>query len=621
MTKTRILLVDDEPDFSKLTALELKNLGYDVVTVVDGQEALDLIRDNKPDLVLMDIVLNGQIDGVEAAEEIRSRFNIPVVYLTGYTDDKTLARAKITEPFGYVVKPFECRELRIAIEIALYKADTESKLKTLTEKLRASTASFHNIVEKNADGIVVVDRNRIVRFVNHAAEVIFGHKVEELLGETFSFPIVTSEMMEVNIIRKGGENGVGDMRIVDIQWESKPAYLVSIRDITEHKKMEEALRKSERKYRSLVESIPDVTWTTDCEGNTTFISPNVEKVYGYNPEEIYKAGYSLWFGRIHPDDVEKVKEAYRELFEKLTRFDIEYRIKRKDGQWIWLHNRSTVIYEKDGVLYADGVFSDVTERKKVGEALENLNAELKTTIKKLALANRELQDFVRAASHDLKTPLGGIKKLAEWISTDYADKLNDGGRDLINSLLGRVDRMYNLIGGILQYSKIGSVKELQSRVDINKLVQEVIDMVAPPENVTITVENQLPLVKCEKTHITEVFQNLLSNAVKFMDKPQGKVRIGCVEENGFWRFSIADNGLGIEERYFERVFELFKTVQPRDKFEGTGIGLAMAKKIVQLYGGQIWVESQLGKGSTFFFTLPKQKVGVISAKLEANIAY
>jgi len=162
---------------------------------------------------------------------------------------------------------------------------------------------------------------------------------------------------------------------------------------------------------------------------------------------------------------------------------------------------------------------------------------------------------------------------------------------------------------------------LQSRVDINKLVQEVIDMVAPPENVTITVENQLPLVKCEKTHITEVFQNLLSNAVKFMDKPQGKVRIGCVEENGFWRFSIADNGLGIEERYFERVFELFKTVQPRDKFEGTGIGLAMAKKIVQLYGGQIWVESQLGKGSTFFFTLPKQKVGVISAKLEANIAY
>ena len=126
----------------------------------------------------------------------------------------------------------------------------------------------------------------------------------------------------------------------------------------------------EERYRSLLSNIPDVIWTTDCEGKTTFISPNVEELYGYKPEEIYRQGDRLWFGRIHPDDVEKVKEAYKALFEKGTRFDIEYRIKRKDGKWIWLHDRSIATYEKDGVMYADGLFSDITERKKAEDALK-----------------------------------------------------------------------------------------------------------------------------------------------------------------------------------------------------------------------------------------------------------
>ena len=137
----------------------------------------------------------------------------------------------------------------------------------------------------------------------------------------------------------------------------------------EHKRGKKALQESEEKYRSLVANIPDVTWTTDCKGNTTFISPNVKTVYGYTPEEIYKGGDSLWFGGIYPDDVEKVKEAYKALFEKGIRFDVEYRIKRKDEKWIWLNDRSIVTYEEDGTMYADGVFSDITERKRAEEAL------------------------------------------------------------------------------------------------------------------------------------------------------------------------------------------------------------------------------------------------------------
>ena len=149
------------------------------------------------------------------------------------------------------------------------------------------------------------------------------------------------------------------------------------------------------------------------------------------------------------------------------------------------------------------------------------------------------------------------------------------------------------------------VKEEKVKVNLKDLVAEVIDTLAPPENIEITVENELPEIACEEIRITQIFQNLLSNAVKYMDKPQGRIKIACAEENGFWRFSVADNGPGIEEKNFERIFRIFQTLSPRDEFESTGVGLTVVKKIVELYGGNIWVESNLGEGSTFFFTLPK----------------
>jgi len=180
--------------------------------------------------------------------------------------------------------------------------------------------------------------------------------------------------------------------------------------------------------------------------------------------------------------------------------------------------------------------------------------------------------------------------------------------------------MRNLIEGILTYSKVGREKEKQIQVNLNELVPDIIDMIAPPENIAITIENELPVVECEQTRIGQVFQNLLSNAVKYMDKPQGRINIGCVEEDGFWEFSVSDNGPGIKEKYFEKIFKMFQTLSPRDEFESTGVGLAVVKKIVELYGGKIRLESKPGEGSTFFFTLPKQNLEVQNdAELEANI--
>jgi signal transduction histidine kinase len=167
--------------------------------------------------------------------------------------------------------------------------------------------------------------------------------------------------------------------------------------------------------------------------------------------------------------------------------------------------------------------------------------------------------------------------------------------------------MYNLIEGALQYSRLGQTKGKQIQVNLNNFVPEIINMVVPPENITVTIENELPVIEFEETHIMQVFQNLLSNAIKYMDKPKGWIKISCVEQDGFWKFSVADNGPGIEDKHFEKIFKIFQALPTSPMFEGTGVGLTIAKKIVELYNGKIWVESKVGQGSTFFFTLPKQK--------------
>jgi signal transduction histidine kinase len=172
-------------------------------------------------------------------------------------------------------------------------------------------------------------------------------------------------------------------------------------------------------------------------------------------------------------------------------------------------------------------------------------------------------------------------------------------------LLSRVHRMGALIDGILQYSRVGRVRETSVPLDLNRVVSEVIDLLAPPANISITVDPSLPTVRMEPVRIQQVFQNLISNAIKYMNKPEGKIHVGCASLQKEWQFSVADNGPGIEERHFERIFQLFQTLAPRDRVESTGVGLSLVKKIVELYRGRVWLESRVGQGSTFFFTLPK----------------
>ena len=256
-------------------------------------------------------------------------------------------------------------------------------------------------------------------------------------------------------------------------------------------------------------------------------------------------------------------------------------------------------------------FIDITALKEAKKRQDEL-------LGRVGKINQELEDFAYIISHDLKAPLRGISTLATWISTDYADKFDQEGKEQIDLLITRVGRMHDLIEGVLEYSRIGRLNEEQVYINLNDLVPEVIDMVCPPDNIKVIIENVLPVIKFERTRIIQVFQNLISNAVKYIDKPEGWVKIDSVEEENQWVFSVSDNGPGIKEKYFDKIFQIFQSVSQQEGFESTGIGLTVTKKIVELYGGKIWVESNPEHGSTFFFSLPKQESEVHDAKYETN---
>jgi len=253
-------------------------------------------------------------------------------------------------------------------------------------------------------------------------------------------------------------------------------------------------------------------------------------------------------------------------------------------------------------------FVDITERRQAEQELEKLNKDLESAVWELRRANKELQEFAYITAHDLKTPLRGIGTLANWLSIDYADKFDEEGKMQITLLAEKAKQMSALIDGILQYSKLGHISPEKKRVDLNTALSTIIAGLERPENIQITVENKLPVLKCEKTQIMQVFQNLLSNAVKYMDKPEGHIKVGCVEQDGFLKFSVADNGPGIDEKYHKKIFKIFQTLTPQNQKDSTGIGLSIVQKIIELNGGIVWVESEPGRGSTFLFTLPKSSI-------------
>jgi len=226
-------------------------------------------------------------------------------------------------------------------------------------------------------------------------------------------------------------------------------------------------------------------------------------------------------------------------------------------------------------------------------------------IAKVEAANRDLSDFAAIVSHELKAPLRAVATLAQWTKADSANKLTAESRENLQEMVKRVARMDQMINGILAYSRVGREEERVEPVPLQELIAEVVHALAPPAHVRLTLDPGLPVILGDPTRVSDIFQNLIGNAIKFGDKVQTEIRIGCKEAEGLWEFTVADNGPGIEEKHFGRIFKIFQTLAPKDKTDSTGVGLALVNRIVERAGGSVWVESRKGEGSTFHFTWPK----------------
>jgi PAS domain S-box-containing protein len=384
------------------------------------------------------------------------------------------------------------------------------------------------------------------------------------------------------------------------------------KDLVALKNSQKALAASEERYRRITEAVTDYLYTVRFASGRpveTVHSQASIAVTGYSPEEL-KADPKLWLDLVHPEDLEVVREQVSRCICGQDLRPVEHRIVRKDGNIRWVRRTLVPSFDSQGkILSYDGLMQDITELKVAEQVQIQLLGELEQ-------ATEELKDFAYVASHDLKAPLRGISALAGWISTDYGDKLGDDGKEHVKLLLARVKRMYNLIDGVLEYSQVAR-REKSVKVDLNEVISEVIAEIDTPESIKIVVEHPLPVVICGRNSIRQVFYGLLSNAVNFIDKSDGKVVIDWTDEHTYWKFSVTDNGPGIEEKHFERIFRIFQTLSPRDSVENTGVGLTITKKIVEFHGGKVWVQSKPGEGSTFFFTLPKEQKPAKTAKVLA----
>jgi PAS domain S-box-containing protein len=366
---------------------------------------------------------------------------------------------------------------------------------------------------------------------------------------------------------------------------------------------ERELRYSEARFRSLTGLSSDWYWEQDEELRLTFMSARFVERTGIDPTPFI--GRTRW-DQPAPNLTESDWARHRAQLERHEPFfDFEIERVAPDGNSVWLSVSGEPVFEDRQFRGYRGVGTDITERKR-GQAV------LRAAYDELARSNSELQQFAYVASHDLQEPLRMIGSYTQLLERRYADKLDPDAREFMEFIVDGATRMKQLIEDLLAYSRVGTRgKELRPVSAQAALDRALVNLRAAIESADAQVTHDaLPDVSADDTQLTQLFQNLIGNAIKFK-RPDDPIRVhvGMSDAGAEWRFSVSDNGIGIEPQYYERIFMVFQRLHTRDEYPGTGIGLAICKKVVDRHRGRIWVESAPGKGSTFHFTLPKNQRG------------
>ncbi|MGD1910985.1 MAG: PAS domain S-box protein, partial [Rivularia sp. (in: cyanobacteria)] len=365
------------------------------------------------------------------------------------------------------------------------------------------------------------------------------------------------------------------------------------------------LQESEEKFRATFEQVAVGFAHVDLNGKWLRVNQKLCEIVGYSSEEII----NLTFQDItHPDDLETDLKYVRQLLEgDIEYYSMEKRYIRKDGSSVWVEITPNLLRNPHNgePMYFIAVIEEIEERKQAELQIQQKVEQLAQTTAELSKRNQELDQFAYVASHDLKAPLRAIANLSQWLEDDLSGNLPSENQRQLELLRGRVNRMEALIDGLLEYSRVGRIQRNREKVDVRKLLDEVIDLLAPPKNFTIEILSPIPTLTTQKLPLTQVFNNLINNAIKHHPRQDGHIIISAKDKGTFHEFSIADDGSGIAPEYHQKIFSIFQTLEARDTKESTGMGLAIVKKIIDSMRGSIKVESQVGEGTKFIFTWSK----------------
>lgn len=494
---------------------------------------------------------------------------------------------------------------------------------------------FRLVVEAAPNAVILVSQAGIISLVNTRTEALFGYTREALLGQPiemlvpsqfsahhnqhreafFAEPMARPMGMGRDLfgLRKDGSQVPVEIGLNPITTSEGSFVLASVIDITERKQAEQELKQTTAELLFLNDLVTQTTQpmsVADLQGQFVRFNRAFEQLTGYSAAELYHLTYQqLTPTRWHDMEVELIAQLM--ATGQAVRFEKEYR--RKDGVLIPVELVVELYRDAGGhPQYLYGFVTDITERKRA----EN---ELRQTATELARSNAELEQFAYIASHDLQEPLRAVAGTVQLLQQRYAGQLDSRADEFIEHAVDGASRMQTLINDLLNFSRVGTRSRSFQPTNCDTILKQVLAnlAVAIAESGAVVTADTLPTVMADATQLSQLLQNLISNAIKFRRNGCAPaIHIGVVQQVEAYLFSLSDNGIGMESQYFERIFGVFQRLHTRRDYPGTGIGLAICKKIVERHGGSIWVESEPGQGSTFYFTLPCSRHEAVAQLLE-----
>jgi PAS domain S-box-containing protein len=485
-------------------------------------------------------------------------------------------------------------------------------MEEIIRRLDESSTLLDIIFEEAPVGLGLWDRDLRCLRVNRALADMSGLPGEAHIGKTMGelFPHIDPSVMEsfqqiiatgVPILNREDWGRTPSPAGKERLWSSS-FYPVRVRDeiigvgaiceeITERRKAEQLLRASEAQFRQIADGLPQLVWTTLPDGSNDYFNRRWYEYTGCSLDDSQCIG---WKQILHPDDQEATLRAWRHSLETGHFYENEHRFRRSDGVYRWFLGRAVpILDERNAIVRWFGTCTDIDEQKRNVQALRQ--------------AKCDLEQFAYSASHDLQEPLRNITAFTQLLKKQYAGKL-DGDADLyIGYVVGGAKRMENLIRGLLSYTQVADVVEQPGNpVDANEVLHKAVANLSATiaANRAVVTSDRLPKVPLHEMHLLQLFQNLIGNGIKYRSEEDPRIHISARTEGGWTIFSVRDNGIGIDRQFADRIFGIFRRLHSGDKYEGTGIGLAICQKIVERHGGRIWMESELGKGSLFQFSLP-----------------